>query len=479
MVEYKMSVLVGGLSEEPEPYTGDFEGETEYNESENIYVFDGSFTDFILANSEGEARELFCDAVMNANWGDLKEIGFDKANITLESENSHYKRTEYIRSSETGMSNSKLIMTNNFKSLGDYEMLYNFTGDALSDRPSDSSLMKAVDSLADDVWTDSHLSECAISLINRTLYVELLNEYDEETAANNEFSPEDLYQAVLDKARELGARSEFKDLVIIVGDHIGTNDLYGQLNHELIVLIPTATTSREELKQQVETIASILDNEAYNLRSPLELAKTASDLKTISANEWQKAGEKESLALQKNFKLVPLYDYMKENCDNAAGDISDELLDEDPNIFFDLEDKEYDMGDTEEENYNYTEECNKEIADTSHEIAAELNEYNPLVAIDHDGNTAATLLFEKDGEIYLPKEIYLPSLPENGSRMYVDVEIWNAEEDKTEVRTESFRAIDSQIPFKEILNQIDSDLGLPETQKDYKKKYSQAMEIGG
>ena len=151
---------------------------------------------------------------------------------------------------------------------------------------------------------------------------------------------------------------------------------------------------------------------------------------------------------------------MKENCDNAAGDISDELLDEDPNIFFDLEDKEYDMGDTEEENYNYTEECNKEIADTSHEIAAELNEYNPLVAIDHDGNTAATLLFEKDGEIYLPKEIYLPSLPENGSRMYVDVEIWNAEEDKTEVRTESFRAIDSQIPFKEILNQIQTQIGI-------------------
>ena len=457
MKEYEVKALVGALAESPESNLGDFEGEVEFDEKNDIFVFDGEYNQRILASSQEEAVELLEDALMHCDCGDLTNVGFDKESITIEKVHDKFAEFAFIDSPETGEANASVIITNDIHEFGQYEFLSNGGYSSYQgDREPDSPIMQEVEKLEASVYTDSHCSECFIAMLDGDIYVGLENQYDEETAKNNDFTADSLYRAMIDKAMELA--EEVK-----------------QAHDEMNVFIKANEYSLDELKKKVETIAQVLDNEAYNLRSPLEIAKTASDLDTISAKGWEAADANDLKAIQQHFNLVPLYDYMKENCDNAVGDISDELLEDDANAFFDLEDKEYDMGDTEEENYNYIEECDKEIADTSHEIAAELNEYNPLVAIDHDGNAAATLLFEKDGEIYLPKEIYLPSLPENGSRMDVDVEVWNPNEDKIEIRTESFRVTDSQIPFDAILKQVSHDLDLIEPKQNTKNTKQMEM----
>ena len=469
MKEYDVRILVGALyhGEESNPYTGDLEGDIEFDE-DGLGVFDGQYMTKVIANSREEAITLAKEELENeASYGELTDVGMDDANTKIIEVNDWWKREGCLINNQTEQS-TRFMLTNNFQNLGNYEVLYNPTADYVGPRDADSALLEEANALLHNVWTDSHASECSIVYMNNRVYVELSNEYDAETATNNDFSSEELYNAIKEKIGGLVSTGNFGNTLIVAGEHIGTRDLFAEQNHELIVFIPASNYTLDTLKQKVETIAKVLDNEAYNLRTPFEQARTASDLNCISAKGWETADAIDLKAIQQHFNLVPLYDYMKENCDNAVGDISDELLEDDTNVFFDLEDKEYDMGDTEEENYNYTEECDKEIADISHEIAAELNEYNLLVAIDHDGNAAATLLFEKDGEIYLPKEVYLPSLPENGSRMDVDVEVWNPNEDKTEIRTESFRVTDSQIPFDAILKQVSHDLDLIEPKQNTK-----------
>ena len=477
MKEYDVRILVGALyrGEENNPYTGDLEGDIEFNE-DGLGVFDGQYMTKVVANSREEAISLAKEEFENeASYGELTDVGMDDANTEIIEVNDWWKREGCLINNQTKQS-TRFMLTNNFQNLGNYEVLYNPTADYVGPRDADSALLEEANALLHNVWTDSHASECSIVYMNNRVYVELSNEYDGETATNNDFSSEELYNAIKEKIGGLVSTGNFGNTLIVAGEHIGTRDLFAEQNHELIVFIPASDYTLDTLKQKVETIAKVLDDEAYNLRTPFEQARTASDLNCISANGWETADAIDLKAIQQHFELVPLYDYMKENCDNAVGDVYEEILKEDPFVFFDLEDKEYDMGDDENENYNYTSECNDEIARVSADIISELNEYSPMVAIDKDGKAAATLLFEKDGAFYTPKELYIPSLPEQGSRMDVDVEKWNSEESLITVGNEEFRVISDGIHFKEILHQVSYDLDLIEPTQET-KKYSKPMEI--
>ena len=139
MKEYDVRILVGALyqGEKNNPYTGDLEGDIEFDE-DGLGVFDGQYMTKVIANSREEAISLAKEELENeASYGELTDVGMDDANTEIIEVNDWWKREGCLINNQTEQS-TRFMLTNNFQNLGNYEVLYNPTADRSSRRsPAD------------------------------------------------------------------------------------------------------------------------------------------------------------------------------------------------------------------------------------------------------------------------------------------------------------------------------------------------------
>ncbi len=258
MQKYTIGIPVSALYEADLefPDMGDFSGTFERDKEYEYGTFDGTFTTEVLANSKEEALAIAQEEYEKADTGDLKDFSTDFPEVY---DVDTFWRMDTELTNPDGSIHAQIIQTNDFRRLGEYDAIYNPAADLMTSKEYDDETMQAAEDALYTKWTDSHVSECSVVMLNGELCIEFLNEYDDETSQNCQLSADDMYRRIADKAAEIAKQPFFDGTQVVAGCHIGTNDLTGG-NHELIVFIPASAP-----KEQIEQIASYLDTNAYQL----------------------------------------------------------------------------------------------------------------------------------------------------------------------------------------------------------------------